>query len=329
MRTSEVEDAMQGDQENMSDDAGLTPSLQVDVIVVAYNCAEMVSNCVAPFVDLHMPDANFNVYVADNDSSDDVIERLTGLDQQVHPIEIGWNSGFGHANNVALGQSDAPWVLLLNPDAAVTPETILSLIERYTDRSDVGIIGCRLVRSDGSLDEAAKRSFPNPRLAFEYLFMGKKKSAGYHSTGVDDFDEGVVDAVNGAFMLIRRTALEAVGGFDEDFWMYGEDLDLCKRIAEAGWKTFYDGSFEAMHLKSAVSGEHRSPKLNWHFHRSMWLYYKKHFPGDPPLLKGAVFTGVVGRLGCKIVVDSTIRGARALRQHRRDRRDSASSLTTN
>ena len=123
---------------------------------------------------------------------------------------------------------------------------------------------------------------------------------------------GRVDAVNGAFMLIRTAAMRQVGLFDEAYWMYGEDLDWCKRFANMGWDVVYDGRVSVVHLKGGTSGGARSWKLNWHFHKSMAIFYRTHSSGKNLAVDGAVYLGIILRW-ITAVLQSTI--SRAL--HRR------------
>jgi len=276
----------------------------IDVVVVAFNCADLVCECITSVFAYDNKRLSVNLFVVDNSSTDDVLERVKRLGYPVGTHQVGWNSGFGHASNVGASLGRAPWLLFLNPDARVSQDTLHALLEKHGSNSSIGMIGCRLVRADGTLDLAAKRTLPNPRSAFEYLVMHKKSGAEYLSPSVPSDGCGQVEAINGAFMLVRREAFEKVGGFDGRFWMYAEDLDLCKSIADAGWTIQYDGRVSATHLKSAVSGVHRSPRLNFGFHHSMALYYTKHFSGAPPAMRVFVLLGIWLRCAYRIPYDS-------------------------
>ena len=120
-----------------------------------------------------------------------------------------------------------------------------------------------------------------------------------------DVESGSVDAVNGACMLIRREALDDVGLFDEGYWMYREDLDLCYRFAQAGWATWYQPEATVIHVKAGTSGPVRGPRLNYAFHYGMYRFYRKHYaPHHSALLNGTVYAGIGGKLAL-----STARGA--------------------
>lgn len=277
----------------------------VDVISVTYNCRDIVRNCLTSLS--QTIDERFNIWVVDNASTDGTVEMIRSEFPSVSVIARKTNDGFGVANNSAIVVSHGEWVLLLNPDTEVDASIVDRLVAAHGPDPRCGMIGCRLLQLDGVDDHAAKRSFPTPALALRYFLARDKSSAGYLRPDLGYSEVGEVDAINGAFMLIRRSALESVGGFDDRFWMYAEDLDLCRRFWDAGWKVVYDGTERATHLKSALTGKKRSPKLNWHFHRSMALYYLKHRERIRPVFDAVVVVGIMARMTMKIVTDGVSR----------------------
>jgi GT2 family glycosyltransferase len=147
--------------------------------------------------------------------------------------------------------------------------------------------------------------------------------AQYRAPGVE---RGPVDAVNGAFMLIRRRALDEVGLFDEGYWMYMEDLDLCYRFAQAGWTTWYEPSVTVLHVKHGTSGPIRSPRLTYAFHYGMARFYRKHYaPSRPAVMNGAVYAGIAAKLAVSLTRAEArwlVRRARRRRGLRRPRAES-------
>ena len=145
------------------------------------------------------------------------------------------------------------------------------------------MVGCSLYKADGTLDPACKRGEPTllASLAYQFgldlRFPGIVRFSKYRAGHVGTSEVAPVDAVNGAFMLIRRSAFDASGGFDERFWMYAEDLDLCRNIRQKGRIVLYRGDLRATHLKGACSGDRRSRKANAAFYHSMVLYYRKWY----------------------------------------------------
>jgi GT2 family glycosyltransferase len=133
-----------------------------------------------------------------------------------------------------------------------------------------------------------------------------------------EVDSGPVDAVNGAFMLMRRSAFEAAGGFDEGYWMYMEDLDLSYRLAQEGWLSWYEPTATVIHVKGGTVGGERSPRLNWHFHRGMGRFYRRHYaPHRSASFNALVYVGIAARLATSLA-QAVVRRSRArLRQRRR------------
>ena len=179
----------------------------------------------------------------------------------------------------------------------------------------------RLVRPDGSFDHAAKRSFPT-LLGALTEFSGVARSgplAQYRATTLADDAVGDVDAVNGAFMLIRREAIDAVGLLDEGYGMYGEDLDWCRRFKAAGWRVVYDGGATVLHVKGALSvvshgrARHRGLRTNLAFHRAMGRYYRKFHGGPHPLLDLLVYLALGAKLAVSVARSTVARRAADLR----------------
>jgi GT2 family glycosyltransferase len=267
----------------------------LDVVVVSYRCRDLLRPCLAS-LSLGSGGGSLAVHVVDNDSNDGTVEMVRTEFPEVRLSVSSTNSGFAAATNLGIREGSAPYVLALNPDTRISPGALDRLLELMDDRPDVGICGCRLVLEDGSLDHAAKRSFPTPLSALGHFSgLGRRgnamgRLADYRAPAVES---GPVDAVNGAFMLMRREALEEVGLFDESYWMYMEDLDLCYRFAQVGWVTWYEPSVTVVHLKAGTSGKLRSPRLNHAFHRGMLRFYRQHYaPQRSSVVNAAVYTGI-------------------------------------
>ena len=149
--------------------------------------------------------------------------------------------------------------------------------------ADIGALGCKVSLADGSLDKACKRSFPNPVNSFYKLFNIKtsSKKDDYNLDNLDDDGVYEIDCLVGAFMLVRKTTIDDIGLLDDTFFMYGEDIDWCYRIKQAGWRIVYFGQAEIIHYKGASSEDKktkkRNPKLIYEFYRSMYIFYKKHY----------------------------------------------------
>jgi N-acetylglucosaminyl-diphospho-decaprenol L-rhamnosyltransferase len=272
------------------------PSL--DVVIVSYRCKDLLRDCLRSLRD-HPASGGMTVRVVDNASGDDTAEMVRREFAEVSLTVAPRNLGFGAASNVAIQAGSAPYVLCLNPDTRVTPGALDRLLDLMDERIKVGISGCRLELEDGSFDYAAKRSFPTPLSALgHFTGLGRQRDWGALAAyRAPEVESGPVDAVNGAFMLIRRSALDGVGLFDEGYWMYMEDLDLCYRFAEAGWVTWYEPSVTVIHVKAGSSGQVRSPRLNYAFHYGMFRFYREYYaPTRSRLVSFAVYGGIAVKL---------------------------------
>ena len=270
----------------------------IDVVIVAYRSRELLRRCLESLDGY--PAGFLRIVVVDNDSRDGTVELVRTEFPEVQVLESGTNVGFARATNAGIRVGHAPFVLALNPDTSVPTNVLERLLEVFNEHPDVGICGCRLVREDGSFDHASRRSFPTVLSSLgHFTGLGRRRSASARLAAyrAPDVDEGVVDAVNGAFMLMRRAALDEVGLFDEGYWMYMEDLDLCYRFREAGWSTWYEPSVVASHAKGGSSGPVRSPRLNYAFHYGMFRFYRKHYARrSAAALNALVYAGIFAKL---------------------------------
>lgn len=270
--------------------------VDLDIVIVAYRSLDILRNCLSSLRDNVSSSFATRVHVVDNSSGDGTADAVSTEFPEVILYREATNGGFARGNNRALRCVSAPLVLILNPDTEVPAGVLEHLTaEMYHDAS-IGVLGPRLAQRDGTFDHAAKRSFPGPVDALRYFLPHRSATSHYLAPHVDEHHTGVVDAVNGAFMLIRGTALSQVGPLDERYWMYGEDLDWCKRFADAGWKVVYDGRVTAVHLKGGTAGKVRSLKLNWHFHKSMAIFYRTHQGGRSMATDLVVYLGIASRL---------------------------------
>jgi GT2 family glycosyltransferase len=229
-------------------------------------------------------------------------------------LERRANIGFSAANNLVLRESRAGAVLVLNPDTEVYDGTLDTCLARLAADPAIGMVGAKLVREDGELDHAAKRSFPTPLAALAHFTgIGRGAEAGeslsqYRATHLGEDEAGEVDAVNGAFMLCRAEAVAQVGLLDEGYWLYMEDLDWCHRFWDAGWKVFYEPRARGLHVKGGSSASRRAPKQEIAFHRGMGRFYRRFdAPDASPLLNLAVYCGIGAKLAVSLAI-TALRG---------------------
>jgi len=269
----------------------------LDVGIVAYRSRRLLHDCLASLYE-HAPARAMHVVVVDNDSRDGTVEMVREF-PHVELIEAGRNLGFSAATNVAVDRGRGRYFLALNPDTRVEAGALDRLLGLMDEHPGVGICGCRLEREDGTLDHAAKRAFPTPLGALAHFTrIGRHDGApaALAQYRAPEVDQGPVDAVSGAFMLIRRRALDDVGCFDEGYWLYMEDLDLCYRFAEAGWVTWYEPSVVVTHVKGGSSGRNRALRVNGSFHYGMYRFYRLHYADSrPKLLNVAVYTAIAAK----------------------------------
>lgn len=285
----------------------------LDVVIVSYRCAPLLRACLSSLRQ-HPPNGPMTVHVVDNASADGTAQMVAEEFGEVVLTARERNDGFSTANNIAISQGSAPYVLALNPDTEVTAGALDLMIGLMERRPEVGISGPRLERPDGSFDHASRRSFPTPLGALgHFTGVGRRSGApgGLAQYRAPEVEAGPVDAVNGAFMLIRRAALERVGLFDQGYWMYMEDLDLCYRFAEAGWITWFEPAATVIHVKAGTSGINRSLKLNYAFHYGMQRFYRSHHAADAnPLTNAAIYAAIWLKF-CVSAMRSAIARARA------------------
>jgi N-acetylglucosaminyl-diphospho-decaprenol L-rhamnosyltransferase len=275
----------------------------LDVVIVSYRCRNLLQGCLAT-LRAHALSRPLRVTVVDNDSRDGTVEMVAKEFTEVRLLAADRNLGFSAANNLAIRGGESTYVLALNPDTRLTEGALDRLVELMDSRPEIGICGCRLEREDGSLDHAARRSFPTVLGALgHFTGVGRRRSTGSLAQyRAPDVDSGPVDAVNGAFMLMRRTTLDEIGLFDEGFWLYMEDLDLCYRCWEVGQVVWYEPDVTVVHVKHGTTGKYRTPRVNYAFHYGMYRFYRKHYaPHRSALVNGAVYLGIAGKLGLSLL----------------------------
>lgn len=225
---------------------------------------------------------DFEVIVIDNNSQDGSVEMIHQEFPQVILIENKDNLGFGKANNQGLKIAKGDYLMFLNTDTIILDGSINKLVDYLDANLDVMMVGPRLLNKDLTFQHACRRSLPNPLNSFFHLFgltkifKNNKLVNSYKNYDIDPEITGSVEALSGAAMMFRRQAYEEIGGFDETFFMYGEDLDFCKRIIDRGWQTVYVSYAKIIHFGGQSSGQ-RKVKSLVNFYEAMWIYYSKHF----------------------------------------------------
>jgi GT2 family glycosyltransferase len=286
--------------------------LDLEVVIVSHGAEALLRDCLRS-LQAHPPEGEMRVTVVDSGSPDSTPEMVEREFPAVRLLRRG-NIGFSAANNLALRESEARAVLLLNPDTEVHAGTLDAALTRLWSEQRIGMVGVKLLTETGELDHACKRSFPTPLSALAH-FTGFGRSEGasgalsqYRATQLGEDEPGEVDAVNGAFMLCRAEAVREVGLLDEGYWLYMEDLDWCHRFWDAGWKVFYEPAGTALHVKGGSSGARRAPRQEVAFHRGMARFYRRFdAPQHNPLLNAAVYAGIGAKLATSLAI-TAVRG---------------------
>lgn len=268
--------------------------MDLSVIIVNYQTFDLTKNTIDSILKYDYS-FEYEIFVVDNASGDDSLSKLKDyFKDKVKFIASSENNGFAAGNNQALSKATGKYQLLLNSDTVVWENTLENIYNYMEKHTDVGACGCRVLLENGELDKACKRSFPNVKNSFIRLFHipTKSKDDNYNLTDLPDDEIYEIDCLTGAFMFMRKEALDNVGFLDETFFMYGEDIDLCYRIKKGGWKIVYYGESVITHLKGASSKKQKS-KLIYEFYRAMYIYYKKHHADESVfIVNWVVYLGI-------------------------------------
>lgn len=282
--------------------------MDLSILIVNYRTRELTLACIAS-VFTSTTSYIYEIILIDNASNDGTPQVVNERFPQVATVINTENVGFSRANNQGIRMAKGRYVLLLNSDTIVQPDTIDIMLRFMDENPTVGASGCKIVLPDGSLDKACKRGFPTPSASFYYAFGFAKLFPKIHKfnqyqLGYLSPDEAYpIDSLVGAFMLVRRETIEQVGMLDEEFFMYGEDIDWCYRIKKAGWINYYYPRTHIVHHKGASS--RRKPyKIIYEFHRAMILFHNKHYRRKYSWLTNAmVYTGVGVKFGLSLATN--------------------------
>lgn len=261
----------------------MTAEVEVDVsiIIVNYNVRYFAEQCLKS-VYAAQGDLNIETFLVDNASSDQSVEHLTPLFPEVNFIANTENIGFGRANNIALKLSKGKYLLVLNPDTILQEDSLSAMIQYLEDNPKAGVIGPKILNRYGGFDITSKRGLPTPWVAFcrvsglSALFPKSPTFGRYDLLYMDEDSPNQVDSLVGSCMMVRKQVYDEVGGFDEMFFMYGEDIDWSYRIKLAGWEVHYAPITKIVHFRGEST---RRSKINRDkaFYGAMHMFVDKHF----------------------------------------------------
>lgn len=262
--------------------------MTLSVVIVNFNVRQFLENALISLARA-MDGIDGEVFVVDNASDDGSAEMVRTKFPTVRLIENTVNVGFARANNQALRLAAGEFLLLINPDTVVQEDTLRVMLRFFRDHSDAGLAGCKILNPDGSLQLPCRRSYPTPWVAFtkitglSTLFPTSRLFGKYNLTYRDPDATYPVDAVSGSFMMIRRAVYDAVGGLDEQFFMYGEDLDWCYRVQQAGFNVYYVHETQIVHYKGESTRRSNLDEVRV-FYGAMELFVQKHFHRSPAVV---------------------------------------------
>jgi GT2 family glycosyltransferase len=257
----------------------------LSVVIVSYNVKYFLEQCLSSLKkaveSISIPGDSAEVFIIDNASSDGSPDFLEPLFPGFHFIRNKENNGFAKANNLVIPLCNGEFILFLNPDTILAEDSLNTCISFLRDHADAGAVGVRMIDGAGRFLKESKRGFPYPIASFfkltglTRLFPRSKFFSSYYMGHLDEGRTQVVDILSGAFMMIKRAVLIQTGGFDEQFFMYAEDIDLSYRIDKAGFKNYYLPATTIIHFKGeSTQKDFRYVKM---FYSAMQLFMKKHF----------------------------------------------------
>jgi len=287
--------------------------VDVSIIMVSYNTADLLVAAIDSIVKT-VKKISYEIIVVDNASSDPSTEEVKKLQKKLSSlilIENKDNTGFSKANNQGVTLSSGRYLLFLNSDTVVFEKTLDGMVEFMDQNEPVGASTCYLEMPNGQMDDATHRGFPTPFRAFAHfsglskVFAHSKLFAGYTLGWMNLKEAHEIEALAGAFMMVRRVAGIAVGWWDEDFFWYGEDLDFCYRLHEKGWKIYFVPQYKILHYKGASGGlkkesqhvtsasvDTKKKATDARF-AAMRIFYKKHYGNKyPSFINRIVLTGI-------------------------------------
>jgi GT2 family glycosyltransferase len=270
------------------------------IIIVNYNTCEILSSCLQNLTKI-APSPNFEIIVVDNDSTDGSAQMVRKEYPKVRLL-LSENKGIAHGYNLGLKHTSAPYIIFMGSDAFPLSETLSGLVEYMDKNNHVGIVSPKLKLRDGTLDMDAHRGFPTPWAAITHftrlnrLFPKSSFLNGYFLGGSDFTVAHEIDLCISHFMMVRRLVIDKIGGWDEDFFVYGEDVDFCYRVKKEGYKIMYLPEFAVLHYKGVSVGRKESADIKTASNqiigtkermrneqvRAMKLFYNKHYSKKYP-----------------------------------------------
>jgi GT2 family glycosyltransferase len=278
----------------------------LSICIVSYQVRDLLRDCLHSIYE-SADSLSFEIIVVDNHSDDGTRDMLTSEFPDVRLLVNDQNIGYTRPNNQAMRISQGRYILLINPDTLVGPGMISELAGFFDAHPEVGIVGPKVLNRDGTLQKQCRRSEARPWDSFCYfsglssLFPHDKRFAGYLMTYLDEDLTHEAEAVSGSCMMIRRQVIDQIGYQDEVFFAYQEDTDYCRRARLAGWKVIYNPKAQIIHFGGEGGSRIHLFRSIIEWHRSYYLYYRKHFAKDYMMLFNAIYyLGMLFKLGISL-----------------------------
>lgn len=245
--------------------------MKLSIVIVSYNVRSYLEQCLQS-VKQALEGIEGEVFVVDNRSDDDSVETVRTKYPWVRLIENPENMGFSRANNIAIRESIGEYVLLLNPDTIVEKDTLREVLRFMEEHPKAGGAGVMMHHADGSVAPESRRALPTPWVSCLKMLGFTKR---YYMSHLPWDKPGRIEVISGAFCFLRRNALDQVGLLDEDFFMYGEDIDLSYRLLKGGWENWYL-PYPITHFKgkSTQKSDYRYVHI---FYKAMLIFFRKHY----------------------------------------------------
>ena len=245
--------------------------MKLSVVIVNYNVRLLLEECIKS-VEKALDGIEGDIFVIDNNSSDGSVEYIRERFPKVHVIANKENLGFARANNQAIRMTDAEYILLLNPDTVVYENTLRGCLDFMDANPEAGGVGVRMLTREGKVAPESRRAVPTPWVAFLKMLGLTSR---YYMSHLPWDKPGRIEVVSGAFCMLRHKALDQIGLLDEDFFMYGEDIDLSYRLLKGGWQNWYL-PYDIIHYKGE-STQKSSFRYVHVFYQAMLIFFRKHY----------------------------------------------------
>jgi GT2 family glycosyltransferase len=244
---------------------------KISIVIVSYNVCQLLDECLQS-VKRALQGIDGEIYVVDNLSTDATVETLQPRHPDVHFIANQENVGFARANNQAIRCTDSEYVLLLNPDTVVYENTLHGVLDFMDSHPEAGGAGVRMLTREGYAAPESRRALPTPWVAMLKMLGATQR---YYMSHLSWDEPGQIEVISGAFFMLRRKALEQIGLLDEDYFMYGEDIDLSFRLLKGGWQNWYL-PFDIIHYKGE-STQKSTFRYVHTFYQAMLIFFRKHY----------------------------------------------------